>query len=50
MTTDTLDYLPGDLVRVRGRDWVVQADNYAAALLLRDGLCAQWFTTFFPGD
>ena len=27
MTTDTLDYLPGNLVRARGREWVVQADT-----------------------
>ena len=29
MTTDTLDYLPGNLVRARGREWVVQADRDA---------------------
>jgi superfamily II DNA or RNA helicase len=28
MTTDTLDYLPGNLVRARGREWVVQADTH----------------------
>ncbi len=28
MTADTLDYLPGNLVRARGREWVVQADTH----------------------
>ncbi|MFZ3126142.1 MAG: DEAD/DEAH box helicase, partial [Acidovorax sp.] len=28
MTTDTLDYRPGNLVRARGREWVVQADTH----------------------
>ena len=28
MTTDTLDYLPGNLVRARGREWVVQSDTH----------------------
>jgi superfamily II DNA or RNA helicase len=27
-TLDTLDYLPGNLVRARGREWVVQADTH----------------------
>lgn len=27
MTTATLDFLPGNLVRARGREWVVQADT-----------------------
>lgn len=28
MTTDTLDFMPGNLVRARGREWVVQADTH----------------------
>ena len=37
MTTDTLDFLPGNLVRARGREWVVQADTHQgdAGSLLR---------------
>lgn len=26
MTTDILDFMPGNLVRARGREWVVQSD------------------------
>ena len=37
MTTDTLDFMPGNLVRARGREWVVQADTHQgdAGSLLR---------------
>ena len=28
MTTDTLDFMPGNLVRARGREWVVQSDTH----------------------
>lgn len=27
MTTDTFDFMPGNLVRARGREWVVQSDT-----------------------
>ena len=28
MTTDTFDFMPGNLVRARGREWVVQSDTH----------------------
>jgi superfamily II DNA or RNA helicase len=32
MTTDTLDFMPGNLVRARGREWVVQSDTHQGDL------------------